>query len=180
MKAIEDQIKDKREQLDIETPPVELWDGIREGWKKSEKKQSDFQIWKVAAAILFATTIGLLGYSISLKDEVEELASLGDISPEYQKIEAAYQSEIAQLTGMLSIDDLANSAEYAWVTEEMQILEEINQQYRKDIGEDADQELLVRALLDYYEKKIRLLKKLELEIKRQKNEEQNTTDYSTI
>ena len=180
MKTIERQIRDNRNQLDIETPPEDVWNSIREGWKKEGKKSSNFQLWKVAAAIFFASTIGLLAYSISLKDEVNELASLGDISPEYQKIEASYQAEILLLTSALSIDDLIKSDEYSWVMQEMQILEEINQQYRADIGNDADQELLVRALLDYYEKKIRLLKKLELEIKRHKDEKQNTTDYSAI
>ncbi|MCP4458333.1 MAG: hypothetical protein GY816_09980 [Cytophagales bacterium] len=180
MKAIEDQIKDNREQLDIETPPEDAWNEIRMGWKKEEKQPLNFQWWKVAAAVFFISTVGLIGYSISLNQEVEELASLGDISAEYRAIEAGYQVEISQLNSTLSIDELSKSDEYAWVMEEMRMLEEINKQYRADIGESADQELLVRALLDYYEKKIRLLKKLELEIKRQKNEETNTTDYSNI
>ena len=180
MKAIEDQIKDKREQLDIETPPKDAWNEIREGWKKEETIQSYFQWWKVAAAVFFISTVGLIAYTLSLKQDVEKLASLSDISPEYQTIEADYQVEINQLTSALSLDDLSQREEYVWVLEEMRMLDEINEQYRADIGENADQDLLVRALLDYYEKKIRFLKKLELEIKRQKNEEQNTTDYSTI
>lgn len=180
MKTIEDQIKAKREQLDIDTPPKELWNGIKDGWKKEEKKSTNFQWWKVAAALFFASTVGLLAYSLSLKEEVNELASLGDISPEYKEIEASYRSEISLLTSALSMDSLMTSAEYEWVADEMRQLDEINHQYREDIGKTANQELLVRALLDHYEKKIRLLKKLELEIKRQKNEEHNTTDYSTI
>ncbi len=180
MKAIEDQIKEKRKELDIEVPSSEVWNGIREGWKKKETQPTSFQWWKIAAAIFFVSTIGLIGYSLYLKKEVEELASLGDISPEYQAIEASYNSEISLLTSTLSIDSLIISDDYGWVAEEMAQLDEINEQYRADIGSDADQELLIRALLDYYEKKIRLLKKLELEIKRQKNEEQNSTDFSSI
>ncbi|MEQ9231256.1 MAG: hypothetical protein RIF46_11290, partial [Cyclobacteriaceae bacterium] len=63
---------------------------------------------------------------------------------------------------------------------ELEALEEINKQYRADIGTEADEELLVNALIDYYEKKIRLLKKLELEINRQKNEERTIGNTSTI
>ena len=180
MKAIEDQIRDNRNKLDVDTPPAELWSGIREGWKKEEKPKTSFEWWKVAAAIFFISTLGLLVYTNSLQDEVEKLASLGDIDPKYQPIEAGYQAEIIQLTSALSMDELSQNEEYAWVLEEMESLDRINEQYRADIGKGADQELLVRALMDYYEKKIRLLKKLELEIKRQKNEKENTTDYSTI
>ena len=63
MKAIEDQIRDNREQLDVDIPPAEIWNNIREGWKKEGKPKTSFEWWKVAAAIFFVSTIGLLVYT---------------------------------------------------------------------------------------------------------------------
>ncbi len=175
---IEKLLKDNKEHLNVETPPSDVWQNIQGEIKEVSSKT--FQVWKVAAAILLVTSLGLLVYNFSLQKQVEELASLGDISEEYRKVENAYQSEINQLTGQIPIKEVLTSEELSWMLEELEALEEINKQYRADIGTEADKELLVNALVDYYEKKIRLLKKLELEINRQKNEERTTNNISTI
>ena len=175
MKDIEQQIRDKRDTLDIESPPPDLWTNIRDEWKKDQAPKPGFGWWKVAAIIFLGSSIALLAYSLSLKEQVNELASLGDISEEYRIMENNYQQEIGSLTSSIPLEELMTSEDYSWVGEELKMLEEINKEYRKDIGQDADQELLVEALIDYYEKKIRLLKKLELEIKRRQNEESITT-----
>lgn len=161
--------------MDVETPPSDVWGNIRR-----ELKEKNFRVWKAAAAIFLVTTLGLLVYNFSLQEQVEELASLGDISEEYRKVENAYQAEISQLTNQIPMNEVLTTEELSWMLAEMEALEEINKQYRADIGTGADKELLVQALIDYYEKKIRLLRKLELEINRQKNEERTTHNTSAI
>lgn len=178
---IEDIIKKQRDQLDVESPPDELWEGIKADWKK-EPKTSSFQWWKVAAIIFISTSAVLLIYSLSLRNQVNQLASLGDISEEYQTIEKEYQSEIVNLESSINIQEVSENEDFQWIVDEMKTLEEINELYRRDIGQAADQQQLVAALIDYYEKKIKLLRKLELEINRTQkfnnNEEDNTDTVS--
>lgn len=175
-KDIEDLLKDRRRELELEIPPMDAWDGIREQLR-NERKVEERTLgnwWKVAAVIFFVSTIGLVVYNNSLQERMTDLASLGDISDEYKSMEQTYEKEIAELTTNLPMETVMTSEELAWLAEELETLEEINQQYRMDIGTDVDQELLVSALIDYYEKKLRLLKKLELEINRYENEKRNT------
>ncbi len=172
---IEDIIKNKKDQLDLENPPEEIWDGIKSEWKNS-KKDSTHQWWKVAAIVFISTSIVLLLYSLSLRNQVDQLASLGDISAEYKEVEDQYQREIASLESKINIQEVSQNDDFGWIVEEMKTLEEINELYRRDIGQAADQHQLVGALIDYYEKKIKLLKKLELEMNRTQKFEPNEKD----
>ena len=178
---IEDIIKKKKSELDVEVPPTDAWDNIKKEWKK-ESREGSFQWWKVAAIVFISTSLGLLLYSLSLQNQVNKLASLGDLSEEYQSLENDYEKEIATLEASVNIQEVSLDEDFRWVVEEMKTLEEVNEIYRKDIGQVADQSQLVGALIDYYEKKIRLLKKLELEINRtrknRKDEKDNTDTIS--
>jgi len=115
--------------------------------------------------VFIAATLGLLIHNIRLQQEVETLASLGDLSEEYQEMENDYLLQINQIETSLSIEEVKSNEEYQWMFEEMAALEEVNDLYRQDIGK-INEDQLVEVLIDYYEKKLRLLKKLELEIKR--------------
>ncbi len=177
---IEQQLRDKRDRLDMEEPPKALWNNIRSEWQKPQPQSGLVVWWKVAAVLFLISSIALLVHNVVLQQEVDELASLGDISKEYRKIERSYQREINQLTSSLPLEEIIDQEEFAWMMEELEALEEINEHYRKDIGKAVDQDRLVNALMDYYEKKIRILRKLQLEINRQQNEKEHTTTASTI
>jgi len=160
---IEELIKNRKNELDQNNPPEELWEQIRSDWK--DEKQTRFFTWKAAAVVFIAATLGLLIHNIRLQQEVETLASLGDLSEEYQEMENDYLLQINQIETSLSIEEVKSNEEYQWMFEEMAALEEVNDLYRQDIGK-INEDQLVEVLIDYYEKKLRLLKKLELEIKR--------------
>lgn len=177
---IEELIKKKKDQLDLDTPPIEAWDGIRNQWKTT-KKTSHFSWWKVAAIFFIGTSFALLIYTQTLRNQVDELTSLGDISSKYQKIERSYQREIKALEASISFEEVRKDQELSWLLDEMNTLDEVNQLYRRDIKELGDNEQLVNVLIDYYEKKLKLLRKLELEIKRnQKTKENEKVDNNHL
>ena len=175
---IEEIIKNKRDQLDVDSPPPELWGEIKKDWKKENLYGS---WWKVAAVIFITTTLGLLLHNISLQNKVEELASLGDISEEYRGIENDYITQIKSIESSIPISQAKTQNNFQWIFEELETLDQINTLYRQDIGKISEKQL-VGVLMDYYEKRIRLLKKLELEIKRtnklNNNEETDTNSIS--
>jgi len=177
---IEQQLRDKRQELDLDEPPKELWNNIRSQWQQPQQRRTVISWWKIAAVFFLISSIALLLHNYALQNEVNNLASLGDISSEYRQIENTYQQEINQLTGSLPMREISKQKEFEWLIEELYLLEEINKQYRSDIGKAVDQDRLVNALVDYYEKKIRILRKLQLEINRQKNEKEHTTPTRTI
>lgn len=162
--------------MDVEQPPSDLWNKIRDEWKKEEKPASTHHWWKVAAIVFISTSLTLLIYSLSLQNKVEQLASLGDISEEYMEMENQYKAEIGVLESSIKNQKVNLENDFQWIADEMKTLEEINELYRRDIGQVANQAQLTGALIDYYEKKIKLLKKLELEINRTKKFNDNEKD----
>jgi len=170
---IEDLIKARRDRLDLENPPEELWQGIQKGWKK----QPRFSIWKYAAMLLIGTSTALIFYSLNLQQQVNQLSKLSEISEDYRTLEQAYITQISLIEKRLNLKKSDSSKEFKWLFEELELLDEVNEIFLKDLNTAAPKDEVVKAIIDYYEKKIRILNKIELEQKRTtKNEEVNSDD----
>lgn len=169
---IEKIVKEKRHQIDVETPPDSLWDGIEnkiEIPQKPEKKDYSW-VWKVAASLFLVTSIVLLALLVSKPgDQEPQLASLSDISSEYKSIETEYISVIQMIESELKVDE-EHRKEFPWLFEELEYLEVVNTQYREDLSKVSENEQVIKPLIDYYEKKIKILKRIQLEINRKNNE----------
>ena len=173
---IEDLIKQRKNDLDLEQPPADSWEVIQKQWKSQPPTR--FNWWKVAAMVLLTLSLGLLIRNQTLQEQVSELASLGDISETYQQVEDDYLMQINQIETEISFEEVAQDEDMAWMVEELKVLDEVNDLYRQDIGK-INEDQLVEVLIDYYEKKIRLLRKIQLEIERSnkfKNNENNFND----
>ncbi len=166
-KKLEEYIQENRSGVDHETPPESVWNGIESQLTHSDRKASWNWMWKAA-------TIGLLivcgGLIFLLTNKEENLRySLGDISEEYQQLESDYQVTITSLEKSLDMESI-DTDDFAWVFEELEYLDKVNEQYQQDISEGLIDVQTIEALVDYYEKKLKLLKILELEINRKNNE----------
>lgn len=170
MKDLEKHIRENRAGLDTEKVPGSSWKVIeqRTGLKK---KAAWADYLKIAAGISIGLLIGLLLYQQDTN--IEHLYSLGDIAPEYARVEDEYQETVEELYQKIDFQNL-DSAEYQWLLEEIDYIDELNVELRKDIDSNVNSEKLVKSLIDHYEKKIRLLERLELEINREKYEEDRT------
>ncbi|MEM7298011.1 MAG: hypothetical protein AAF391_07070, partial [Bacteroidota bacterium] len=101
---IEDVIRNRKDELNVEKAPPEVWENIRKNW--SPKKKKSFQVWKAAAVLFIAATGALFFQNILLQNKVNELASLGDISEEYQKVEKNYITQVNEISNSLQIEQL--------------------------------------------------------------------------
>jgi hypothetical protein len=176
---IDDIIRNKRDQLDVEQPPVNLWEGIKKDWK--QKSEPSYVWWKIAAVLFLGSTFALIIYTQSLQNQVKQLASLGDISKEYNALEKDYQNQIKVLEASIPLDKMNENQDFSWLIDELNTLEGINKMYQEDLGKGVAKEQLVGVLIDYYEKRIKLLKKLDMEIKRAEkmhNDEARKTQIS--
>ena len=154
--------------------PKDSWEEIRNGWKKPQK-ENELSWWKVAAVIFIISSAALLGHNLLLRQEIQTLATLGDISSKYEKVEQDYLKTINDIESNINIREVRSDENLKWLFEELDILDQVNEMYRKDIG-NVDEQLIVGTIIDHYEKKIRLLKKLELEIKRNQKFKENEKD----
>lgn len=168
MADLEKYIIKNREEIDCEQPPSFVWKSIEKELPATPSQTSFTWMWKAATISLLLVCSALI-YLVSIKENNTRLYSLGDISEEYMVMEKNYQLTIQTLETSLAIDDLKRD-DYAWVFEELEHLDKVNEQFRRDLSESRYDARLIDALIDYYEKKLKLLKILELEINRRNNE----------
>ncbi len=168
---IEKLIQEKKTSLDVENPPESIWEAIEKdgSWQKQHTTR-DFQwMWKAAAVALLITRGVLLTLLVNRGEETSVPQGLADISTYYKEIEQDYQQNLEAIEENLEIKQVHRD-EFPWLFEELEILEEVNEEYKAELAIHGDKDLVVKALIDYYEKKLKILKRIELEINRKNNE----------
>ena len=158
---MEDFIRKNRKTFDIEEPPTEVWNKIQKEVFEKEPK-SKLYLWKAAAVTFLISTASLLIYRFYQSQEVK---SLSDISPEYAEMETLYRAQLTQLESELDSSQF-NNKRIKWLFEEIDALDDINKSFENDLKEGVINDRLINNLLDYYEKKIRLLERIKVEINR--------------
>jgi hypothetical protein len=169
MKDIERYIRENKDLLNQqELPPAFVWDQVEKEMGYGQKNDNQrIWPWKIAAGILLLISVSLA--IVLYQDRTEPLATLSDISPEYAAIERNYRQDIASIQASIP-REVWQSERFQWVNEELQYLDKVNQKFLNDLNAGFDQDKVVRALIDHYEKKLKLLKRIKLEINRSKNE----------
>lgn len=164
---LKDIINQHRSDLDQEHLPEGLWQAIAEELPEAKPK-SLRPSWWMAAAVL---VIGLFTWWQWPEPRADiEPAALPD---SFLSLESDYQENLYQIEAHLQLDQLEQDPEYSWIFEELKELEKINQHYRQDISAPVPREQLINVLIDYYEKRLRLLRKLQMEIERNQKLDKN-------
>jgi hypothetical protein len=170
---LEEWIKRNRSALDVEKPDEEvIWEGIRGGLAKKKSRPPSWLYW--AAVIL--PIIGLSSYFFFFSrasTNMEELPAYSSINlttlnPELAVLETNYQEEISTKWAAIEQEKF-DEEQLDFLFDELGILEEMNQEFQSDISQ-VENERLVQTLIDYYEKKTRLLEKILVGIERQKRQ----------
>ena len=164
---LEKYLKEKRSALDVDLPEDDLiWQGIQKGMKKKRTLNSGL-FWKVAAIFLFVVSTTYVVFNETNKTSKSSLAS---ISPELEKQEAELIETAKNKWQIIqaSSDDLS---QLQFLFEELDQLKNVYKSYETDLKEDGANEFIIRALLDYHTKKIRILDNILHEIEKQKSDE---------
>lgn len=164
---LKDLIREHRSDLDQEHLPEGLWQGIAKELPQPESKSKPSFIWMAAAALVLSLFVWWQWPNAEV--EIEPAA----LPQTFLSLENDYQENLAQIESHLNLDELEEDPEYSWIFEELQELEKINQHYRQDISAPVPREQLINVLIDYYEKRLRLLRKLQMEIERNQKLDKN-------
>ena len=128
--------------------------------------------WSIAAAIVLAISLGWWTQQQS-PDPNTDLQNLARYYPELADEEARYQALISNQETILELDKLDKTL-YRDIFNELKELEKIHRDFMADVPAYQEQELLVRTLIKYYERKLRILERLSYEIEKQKIHENRT------
>jgi len=171
---IEKYLNENRTKLDVEEPDIDsVWEGIR---AVKDKKRNILPVWfwKVAALFIFLVS-GTYFMINETKEENKIIISLADISEELGKQE----SDLKQLVNLKweEVAPLLNeeNTDIKFLLEELNELDTFYNSYEKDLGTTDANEEIVTVLLDYYQKKIRILNRILHEIQKQQSHENTIT-----
>jgi len=168
----EEFLENNRQGLDVEEPDDQLiWEGINSDLR-AKPKLVFRNLWRVAAILLLLVSSSYIVYNEYFKPEQKVYSvSLSDIDPGFAVMETDYMLVIdnkMQELGQVSSSEIENIETYR---EELENLDKMYNEYQKDFLELGKNERLIMAMMDYYEKKMRILDRMLMEIQKQKDYE---------
>ncbi len=169
----EDIIRSQRHQLDVENPDDALiWEGIHQEIGRKRTIRNNY-FWKAAAILVFLAASGYVFYNefVAPKQNIYNI-TLGEIAPEYAKQVLNYQTEIDEKWGEFSRVKSEKSVDLTFYFKEMDQLDQMFRQCQEDFYQIGSNERLIKAMLDNYEKRVRILDRMLMEIQKQKDYEE--------
>ncbi len=177
-KDLEKILQEKRLRLDVEEPEADLiWEGIRSSLHK--KKTLPEWFWKVAAIFIFAVSATYFIVNETSQKQVV-IVSLSDISKDLGN-----QEQLLKQTVNLKWEEVesqlpADNTEINFLLDELKELDGVYASYQQDLNQTLNNEPVIRAMLDNYEKKIKILNRLLMEIEKQKSYEMSSEHSGRI
>lgn len=159
-------IAENRSEMDTIEPQSELiWEGIQA--PKAEKKYSKkLRVWQVAAALLALFSLGHLGFDLLQRGASSNSVVNERMPSALEVLEASYQSEVADLTDKVKSKHI-NATEFTALYQELDYFDNIQKEFTDEISLTNDKERIAEILVDTYEKKIKLLERMLLQIERE-------------
>jgi hypothetical protein len=171
---LEEYLKKNRLRLDIEQPDDDsIWEGIRGGMEKKRLFLPPW-FWKVAAIFIFVISVTYFIVNETSEKQIV-VVNLSDISKDLGTQEAQLKQMVNLKWDEVKEKLPEENADFQFLLDELDALDTIYNTYQKDLNNTIDNEPVIRAMLDHYEKKIKVLNRLLLEIEKQKYHEETIT-----
>jgi hypothetical protein len=167
---LENYIKKNRLKLDADEPDNDsIWEGIKSGMDK-KRTILPYWFWKVAAIFIFIVS-GTYFIVNETNQDKAAIVSLADVSDELGKQEAALKQLVNLKWEELQPLLPEQKTDIQFLLDELNELDEVYITYQQDLEDSGANEQIVTALLDYYQKKMRILNRILHEIQKQQNHE---------
>ncbi len=174
MNDFEKHILKNRHTLDhIERPDADkIWQQLQQnlGHEPKVRRLSGRQLLTIAAAVVLLLAVGVvIGLNLQSTPETQAV-SLAEIAPELAVQTVQYQQLIANKMDAMNYDAI-DRQNFQDIFKELQKLDDMHQQLVQDIPTYGQNPQLAKALLKYYELKIKILERLEHELNKQQYHE---------
>ena len=166
---IENYIRNNRTQLDVEQPNEEIiWNGITHSLQ-NQTRQKQVYYWKYAVMAAAMIVIAfMVGYFVTQKNEYHLV--FVNIDPELAKQEVELVNKIETYTKQIKQVNF-NTETLPTTPAELKYTDKLIEAYSEDLRQYGSNPELIQTLLDLYEKKIILLKRMLSEIEKEKEYE---------
>ena len=175
MKNIEEYIRQNRTALDhIEEPEMDaIWGSIQQQLKSNQNKRKELKVsyrrmsWIIGmvASLAFLLGVGLTLWHTSSTSSFYTSTPLTAISEDLAPMEQEFQQTIKAKQESIGFNQIDKNI-YKEIFLELQQLESLHREYIQDIPAFREKDQLVKTLIKYYERKIRILERLNREIEK--------------
>jgi hypothetical protein len=174
-------LESQRQQLDVEHPDdVLIWDGVRKELGKPKRRFSNL-FWKAAAILIFLASSTYVFYNeVYRADANIYKITLSEIDPAYSQQVINYCSLIDEKWAQVNELTPDEMAALNIFIEELEDLDKMHREYQKDYHSYGYNQGLIKAMLDYYEKRIRILDRMLMETQKQKDYEKRKEAHVEI
>lgn len=166
-------LRSQRPAMDVEEPDDHLiWDGISR--ELENKKHGGFRnFWKAAAVIILMVSLTYVFYNEFYRQQPQNIynITLSDIKPEYADKVSGYRAAFEQKMAEVNQQNTGGIEKLDFFFRELNSLDTMYRQYQEDYHNYGYDERLVKAMLDYYEKRVRVLDRMLMEIQKHKDYE---------
>ncbi len=174
-------LESQHQHLDVEEPDDNLiWEGISNDLNKKRNTKTGL-FWKAAAIIIFLVSSTYILYNEFYLSEPDIYhITLSEIEPAYAGKVANYrvdfENKLKLVDAMKPFDTKSLEAFFT----ELSTLDDMYKEYQEDYSNYGYNEQLLRAMLDYYEKRVRILDRMLMEIQKQKDYEKRKEEHTAI
>lgn len=180
MDFLEKRIKEQRDELDQIERVDEglLWQNIQTdlGVKKEAKviRSSRFlQMYAVAASVAILILAGWILFA-NKNTLPKEVIATQEFVPRFEE-EEKYRETVAEKKQVLNFEEI-NRSDYQDIFQELDLLENVHQEFKEDLPEVMGEERAVNVLQKYYERKLRILERLSKEIEKKSEYEKRINE----
>ena len=167
---LEKYLRENRLRLDVEEPEEDIiWEGIRDNLHRNKQTLPTW-FWKAAAIFIFVVSATYFVVNETSKNKVI-LVTLDDVSKELGNQEMELKQTIDLKWKEIEPQIPQNDKHFQFLINELNELDNVYSTYQTDLGQTLENEKIINAMLDYYEKKIKILNRILLEIEKQKDHE---------
>ncbi|MCF8366202.1 MAG: hypothetical protein K9H16_10485, partial [Bacteroidales bacterium] len=159
--------------MDIDEPDDEvIWKKI-EGRLNISKPGWRVVSWKAAAIFIFLISSTYIYYNEFYRNKTSGIynITLSEIEPAYAVQVESYAAEIDARWKLINHSKSGDLKKFKLFFNELNDLDTMYREYQEDFRAYGYNERLVRAMLDYYDKRIRILDRILMEIEKQKDYE---------
>jgi hypothetical protein len=170
----EEYLKSQRREMDIEDPDDQLiWNGISNSLA-TPKLTWRRHFWKAAAILIFLASSTYIFVNEFYRDRPQNIynITLSEIEPEYADKVAAYSTDFEQKLRQVNNLNSSDLEQFDFFFNELNNLDTMYRGYQEDFHNYGYNERLVKAMLDYYEKRVRILDRMLMEIQKHKDYEE--------
>lgn len=161
MKTIEDIIRNNREALNTEPPEghFERFSVKLELRKETRKPTVSIisYLIKVAAVTLLVILSSLYTWDNLIRKD-SGIMTLGDVSPQYREVENYYMKQVNLMENEINTSAITSPRHKEALMKEFQSMDTVYVALQKDLKADPNNEIIINAMIEHYEKKLDIMR----------------------